>query len=70
MRSNPIAHGIVKCQRMGVSGLVRVRQGPGEGLGAQESGSRDEGWGEGLPGQTAELLQGLCSRNGPLHWVL
>lgn len=27
------------------------------------------GWG-GLPGQMAELLQGLCSRNGPLHWVL
>lgn len=24
----------------------------------------------GLPGQTAELLQGLCSRSGPLHWVL
>lgn len=26
--------------------------------------------GVGLPGHTAELLQGLCSRNGPLHWVL
>lgn len=24
----------------------------------------------GLPGQTAELLQGLCSRSAPLHWVL
>lgn len=40
------------------------------GLGERRIGGR--GWvvGGGLPGHTAELLQGLCSRNGPLHWVL
>lgn len=51
--------------------LVWVRQSPGKGWAERREVVVGVGDGVvGLPGQTAELLQGLCSRSGPLHWVL
>lgn len=65
--------------RSGVQGGVAVTKGHGGGHGQGEGGGGGGWWwvescsarGEpGLPGHTAELLQGLCSRSGPLHCVL
>ena len=51
-------------------GEAGSRRGLGERREVEVEGRVCGGGEGGLPGQTAELLQALCSRSFPLHWVL